>query len=276
MTAALRRLSCAAACVALAVAPLPGQVPADPLLSGFQLVGDYVLEVDAKDQPSAQIYKSPRSATYLLISSALPSPVLMDPAVGSVSTVNMMKVAKQKDGSVSLLADAALASQGRFEIEGSEIVFSADGHRVKLKPKPPLLKQQTAGALLAYNPVYARNAGAYRPDGAALKTLRSFGKPVRVQVFFGSWCPHCSTYVPHVIKVEEQLQGSKIQFVYYGLPQGAAMARDPEAKRLDVDQVPTGVVFVGGKEVGRIKGDGWRTPEATLTNILEVGATFGG
>ena len=99
---------------------------------------------------------------------------------------------------------------------------------------------------------------------------------MRVQIFFGSWCPHCTTYVPHVIKVEEQLKGSKIQFVYYGLPQGNAMSKDPEAKRLDVDQVPTGVVFVGGKEVGRIKGDGWRHPEATLKNMLEVGATFGG
>ena len=260
----------------LAAAPVAGQVPADPLLSGFLPVGEYLLEVDGKDQPSAQIYKSSRSATYLVISSALPSPVVIDPAVQSVVTVNMMKVAKQKDGSVSLLADAALADQGRFTIDDTDIAFSADGHQAKLKPRPPLLKQQTAQALLAYNPVYVRNAGAYSPDGSALRSLRSFGKPVRVQVFFGSWCPHCSTYVPHIIKVEEQLKGSKIQFEYYGLPQGPAMARDPEAKRLDVDQVPTGVVFVGGKEVGRIKGDGWRTPEATLKSMLEVGASLGG
>jgi hypothetical protein len=56
-----------------------------------------------------------------------------------------------------------------------------------------------------------------------------------------------------------------VQFEYFGLPRDL---KAPEAQRLKVKAVPTGIVYVNGKEVGRISGDGWKTPEATLAKIV--------
>jgi thiol-disulfide isomerase/thioredoxin len=100
-------------------------------------------------------------------------------------------------------------------------------------------------------------------------------KPVRVRVFFGSWCPHCKEQLPSLLRVEDELRGSssKIQFEYYGLPQG--FGKEPEAKKYNVGSVPTGIVFVDGMEVGRITGGDWSSPEKRLNALLNGKAAAG-
>jgi len=246
---------------------------ADPQLSDFQQIGTYALEIDGKEVPKAEIYKSDRSAAILVMVSDLPSPVLLNPGSFDVETVNLMKVAKQADGSIDLLANPGLQPQGTFQVDGEKVVFAADGHRLALKPRPPLLKMQTGNALFAFNPEYGRNAKGYEPDGAAVKALRGLSKPVRVLTVFGSWCPHCTEFVPRLLRVEQAIGASKIKFDYYGVPRGSEMLKDPEVARLAVKGVPTGIVYVGDKEVGRILGNGWSNPEATLQNLIQVGSS---
>jgi hypothetical protein len=69
--------------------------------------------------------------------------------------------------------------------------------------------------------------------------------------------------------VEDELKGSKVKFEYFGLPHDM---NDPEAKRLKVSGVPTGIVYVNGKEAGRITGNSWSTPETSLNTILGAAA----
>jgi thiol-disulfide isomerase/thioredoxin len=247
---------------------------ADPQLSDFQQIGTYALEIDGKDVPKAEIYKSDRSAAILVLVSDLPSPVLLNPGTFDVQTLNLMKVAKQADGSIDLLANPGLQPQGSFQVDGEKVVFGADGHRLALKPRPPLLKMQTGTALFAFSPEYGRNAKGYEPDGAAVKALRGQSKPVRVLTIFGSWCPHCTEFVPRLMRVEQAIGASKIKFDYYGVPRGSEMMKDPEVARLSVKGVPTGIVFIGDKEVGRILGNGWSNPEATLQSLIQVGSSI--
>lgn len=268
-----RRIVLNAACWWALAAPLLAQ-SAESQLVDFQRVGTYALEVDGKDAPKAEIYKSDRSAAFLLIASEMPSPVLLNPGSFKVETIQIMKIAKQQDGSIDLLPGATLQPQGAFEIDGEKVVFTADGHRLALKPRSPLLKQQAAATLFSYNPEYERNAKAYEPDNGIVKALRAQSKQVRVLTIFGSWCPHCTQYVPRLMRLEQALGASKIEFDYYGVPRGAEMSKDPEVKRLSVKAVPTGIVFVGDREVGRIYGDGWSNPEATLQNLIQVGSSI--
>jgi thiol-disulfide isomerase/thioredoxin len=247
---------------------------ADPQLSDFQQIGTYALEIDGKEAPKAEIYKSDRSAAILVLVSDLPSPVLLNPGTFDVQTLNLMKVAKQADGSIDLLANPGLQPQGSFQVDGEKVVFGADGHRLALKPRPPLLKMQTGTALFAFSPEYGRNAKGYEPDGAAVKALRGQSKPVRVLTIFGSWCPHCTEFVPRLMRVEQAIGASKIKFDYYGVPRGSEMMKDPEVARLSVKGVPTGIVFIGDKEVGRILGNGWSNPEATLQSLIQVGSSI--
>ena len=72
-----------------------------------------------------------------------------------------------------------------------------------------------------------------------------------------------------IMAVADRLEGSKITFDFYGLPPG--ISGDPEAGRMGIQAVPTGVVFIDGKEAGRISGNGWRVPELAINNLLVNG-----
>jgi thiol-disulfide isomerase/thioredoxin len=253
---------------AAAAVPAHGQaVPSDAVLRGFQRIGDYVLLVNGKEDKGAEIYQNSKIPAYLILASALPSPVLMTPRAGTVETVNLMKVAKQKDGSVDLLADASLAPQGKFQIDGEKVAFTSEGKQVSLNPNPPLLGIKKNADLKAHNPEYARTAQGYNPNPAVLAALKKEAQPVTVRVFFGSWCPHCRQHVPLLLKVEDQLGASKIHFEYYGLPRDF---KDPEAQRMKIKGVPTAVIYVNGRETGRMEGNDWTVPEASLSKLLGV------
>jgi thiol-disulfide isomerase/thioredoxin len=249
----------------LLAAPAQG-VPA----GDFQPSGEYSLAVDGKPVPAAEIYLNDKSPALLILTSALPSPVLLTPRAGTVETVNLMKVSKQKDGSVDLFADAVLAPLGQFQTAGGNITFTVQGKKVSLAPRPALLGLKTNADLKAYLPEYVRGARSYTPNAAAVADLRKGrSSPVTVRVFFGSWCPHCRQHVPLLLKIEDEVRNPKIRFQYYGLPR---TLDDPEAKRVGVHAVPTGIVYVNGKEAGRIATADWVAPELSLARILAAPA----
>jgi thiol-disulfide isomerase/thioredoxin len=255
---------------AAAAVPAHGQaVPSDAVLRGFLRIGDYVLVVNGKEDKGAEIYQNDKLPAYLILASSLPSPVLLTPRAGKVETVQLMKVVKQKDGSVDLLADAALAPQGKFQIEGEKVSFTSEGKQVSLNPNPPLLGLKKNADLKAHNPEYARTAQSYNPNPAAIAALKKEAQPVTVRVFFGSWCPHCRQHVPLILKVEDLLGPSKIHFEYYGLPHDD-FNKDAEARRLKIRSVPTGVVYVNGQETGRLQANDWTAPETSLSKLLGV------
>lgn len=251
--------------VALAL-PALAQPPVDAVLKDFARSGEYLLMINGKPAPVYEIYKNDTLPAYLILSPALPSAVLLTPRTMAVETVPPAKIVRQKDGTVGLAADADLKLQGQFKLEGDKVVFAADGRKGSLGPNPPLLGLQKAPALKNHSPEYVVGARAYKPNAQVVAALRKSAKPAKVKVFFGSWCPHCKQHLPSLLRVEEELKGSPIQFEYYGLPQ--RFGNDPEAKKYNVDGVPTGIVFVNGKEVGRITLGDWTAPETRLNNLL--------
>jgi thiol-disulfide isomerase/thioredoxin len=253
------------ACGAGAAAPAAAQtVPSDAVLRGFELSGDFVLVLEGKEQPKAEIYFSETARAYLLISSDFPSPILVSAPTQSVDSVDLMKVSKQPSGGIDLLADAVLEPAGKYKVDGANIEFTYSGKRLRLSPRPHILGKHAGAELLAANPAYERKARNYNPDAGILKRLKAQKEPVRILTFFGSWCPHCSAHVPLLLKVEQGLAGSKIQFEYLGMPKGPAFAEVPEAKQYRIEGVPTAILFIGDKEIGRIPNSQWSNPEVAL------------
>jgi len=250
-------------------------VPSDSVLRGFEPSGEYALLVDGIPVPKAEIFQNDKLPAILVLTSALPAPVLLTPRAGTAETVNIMKVAKQKDGTVDLLADAVLSPLGRFERAGDNIKFVCGGRKVSLNPKPPLTGLRQGADLKAHNPEYVRSASIYRPNSDAIAALKKEPKPVTVRVYFGSWCPHCRQHVPLILRVEDELKGSLVKFEYFGLPRPPEAWQVPEVQRLKVGGVPTGIIYIGGKEIGRITGDGWNAPEVLLNKIVNGPATKG-
>jgi thiol-disulfide isomerase/thioredoxin len=234
----------------------------DSHFRGFEPNADHVLVVAGQERPAAEIFLSQSARSYLILSSDLPSPVLVNVGEQTVETVNLMKVARQLDGSVDLLADATLESAGSFRIEGEELAFDVSGKSLRLKASPWTLGKTTGPDLLASNAAYRYTAHGFHPDPAILKRLKNGKEPVRVLTFFGSWCPHCKRHLPLLLKTEKALAGSKFQFEYYGLPR--PFDGDAEAKKHGVASVPTAILFVGGKEVGRIPASQWSNPEVAI------------
>jgi hypothetical protein len=158
----------------LAVASIVGAqggVPSDSVLRGFQPIGEYVLIVNGKPV-GGEIYQNEQLPAILVMSSSLSSPVLLTPRSGSVESVHIMKVAKQKDGSVDLLADAVLAPLGQFKMNGENVTFNYQGKSVSLNPKPPLVGRHGGQVLKTHNPLYVRTANTYKPNGAAIASSR--------------------------------------------------------------------------------------------------------
>lgn len=258
-------LAAALALLVGSLAPLAAQPVPDPLFRDFVQTGNFAVEIDGKPA-SAEVYESERARALLVMSSALASPVLVNLRSRRVETVGLMSLAKRGDGTIDVLADAQISPLGEFAIADEGVSFDAGGKEVSLTTRESLTGRQRAQALTEYDPSYARGAAAYDPSKALLTQLRQQTQPVRVQVFFNSKCGVCKQMVPRIIKVERELAGSKIAFEYYGVPD--SFKGDAEVEKKDVHGVPTGIVYVNGKEVGRISGSEWRMPELALKNVL--------
>ncbi len=256
------------AALALVLLAAPSPAAAQGATADFQPI-DYVVTFDGTEI-EAGVWQSRIAGEMLIVSDQLPSPVRLVLREARAETVQFMKVDQRADGGVTVLPDASDRQLGKFQVAtgAAGVSFSLDGKTVELKQKPPLLGSQDLGGMKEYSRDYVRLAEQYKPSKPFLDRLRTESRPVRVEVYFGSWCPFCQEMVPRMMRVAEELGGSKIEVDFYGLPQGEAFTTDPKAKALDIHGVPTGVVYIGDKEVGRIQSNGWKIPELTLNSLL--------
>ena len=252
--------------LAAGLVPSAAQMSADAVFSDFKPNGEFLFDLDGKTLDHAEIYLSDRAAAYLVIAPELSSPLLISPRTQSVESVSFMKVAKREDGTIDLLADASFNRLGGFRIANHEVIFQVKGQQARLRAKPPLLGEHHAETLRAYKPEYGRLADEYAPTAPAVAALRAQGREVRVRVYFGTWCPVCGRLVPRIIKVAESLEGSKVSFEYHGLPQ--PMNDDPETERFGIHGVPTAIVYVGDKEIGRLSGGDLDAPEKAISKLV--------
>ena len=259
-----------AAALASGAPLLAQQIPADPVLRDFEPIGEYVLEVGNVPLPALKMYRSrPAGAAVLITGNGIPGPLLLVPRERAVKRVPEGKVVVGADGVAFLLADAQLARESAFATEGRDVVFTVGNAMARLREKPHLVGPHPASDLASHDVGYAFRSRRYSPSAPVVQALRQLRTPVKVRVFFGSWCPHCSETVPKVMKVGEALAGSPVQIEYYGVPSGF---EDAEAKRLGVNSVPTGIVYVGGREVGRISGFDWNIPELAIKKVVDKAA----
>jgi len=244
--------------------PLPARQAAN-LPSEFRRISDYFLVVNDQ-RVAAEIYQSERPGAVLVLSSALPAPALF--MADSVATVNPEKLEKKPDGVVNLRPEGVLAPEGKYEYVDDEVRFTFQGRQGVLRPQPPLLGLRTLEEVTSHNPEYLTGARSYSASAPALGALRKEQRPVTVRIYYGSWCSHCRKLVPHAVKLEQELKAGKIRFEYFGVR--GNFTSDPEINKIGVKSIPTGVVYVNGREVGRIVGDeAWNSLESALHGILK-------
>ena len=266
-----RRAPLAALALLLAsAAPVAAQqIPPDPVLRDFEPIGEYVLEVGGVDVPGARVYLARRAGSaVLVVGQGLPGALLLSPRTKSVQRIESAKVVVGPDGFAYVLADAAQVQESVYQPAGRDLTFTVGGKPARLKERAPLLGLHPAGDLTRYDPGYAFRSKRYTPSPAVVRAVKtSAAQPVRVRVFFGSWCPHCSQVVPKILKIADELASTPVKFEFYGLPMG--FVNEPEAQKARITAVPTAVFYSGGREIARIGGHEWSIPELAIKRALD-------
>ncbi|RMG46150.1 MAG: thioredoxin [Acidobacteria bacterium] len=258
--------------VALAAAALPATAGTPGEEVAFALTGHYQLRIDGELDPGARLYLSAGTPRLLVVTERLAGPVLVVSRERTVRALPAGAVECSDDGETCrarIGEGSGGGGAGSVSVLAGKLRFQAFGRLVVVEPHDPLLGLFSAEELLAAIPEYRRGAAAYTPRRGDLRLLATVEEPVDVEVFFGSWCPHCERYVPRLLSVARALEGEPIRFRFRGLPRD--FAEDPLARQYGIEATPTAVVRRGTRELGRITGAMWEHPEAALSAVL-----FGG
>jgi len=73
---------------------------------------------------------------------------------------------------------------------------------------------------------------------------------VRIEVFFGSWCPHCREIVPQFLKSIQSIGNHGFEVTLTGVPHPPFDTYAP-AREKGIRGVPTFIVYRGDEELGR-------------------------
>src|SRR5512136_540455 len=122
-------------------------------------------------------------------------------------------------------------------------------------------------AILEHSPDWQGIMASYQPEAGALDKLRALGREVRIEVFFGSWCSDSIAHVPAFFKVLDLVDTPLIRAEYFGVPE-AKEKRAEYCRGRDVVKLPTFIVFVDGREAGRIAETPQKSVEEDLVRIL--------
>jgi thiol-disulfide isomerase/thioredoxin len=121
----------------------------------------------------------------------------------------------------------------------------------------------TRESILERKPDWRVAIAAYQPRPEVVDRIRGLAREVRLEVYFGSWCPDCAAHLPAFFRILELADTPLLKVSYVGVPQSKDK-RGPTCTERQIARVPTFVVFVDGREIGRIV----ETPEKSLEEDL--------
>ncbi|OYT15285.1 MAG: hypothetical protein B7C24_13750 [Bacteroidetes bacterium 4572_77] len=97
------------------------------------------------------------------------------------------------------------------------------------------------------------------------KIFQENKEEVYVEVYFASWCGDSQDYIPPFVELMKRINMSRV--TYYALSRKKYMPNMDTAK-LNIELVPTFIVFKGDEEIGRIIESPEDSLEKDLWNIL--------
>lgn len=234
-------------------------------VNNLERTGEWQVVIEGAVPDDARLWFSQADAVFVLSTSKLPFPVLIDARSSAVIELDPSAIGA---GELTRLpASARKDSVSKLVPGQGEALFSIKGTVARLRFNA-LEGESTAEDLYEHSPDYRTKAASYEPNATDLSALAAWNGKATVRIMFGTWCGVCKNYMPNLMGVAEKLTGSNIQFEYFGLPASNPWEH-PEVSRLAIEELPTAVVFVDGKEAGRFAGaDGFRQPEKMLSNAL--------
>lgn len=232
------------------------------------LSGGYILEVDGHPDPKARFFEGEPPQQVVVVSGDGAGFVL-DRPTQSVRRLEKRLVRDNAPGSLTLLPGAAGEPlPGGYQADGPGVRFRDTAHSYYVTLKPPLIGELTVEQILAHSPEFRLAMDQYVPSPAAIEALKHCAPGARIEVFFGTWCPHCRQRIPLLLKTLELARGSPMAVRIVGLPR--PFGQEKVALERGVRSVPTLIAYDGLREVGRMQGQDWERPEESLTRLLPM------
>lgn len=194
---------------------------------------------------------------------------LLQPAKRRVLTLAAGQVKLAATGPTAILSGSLPDNGTPVKLTPAALTFDVKGHFVKVLPTPPLLGEVKAEDFLNLCPEFQEDESNYEPDSETVARLANATKHHTVEVFFGSWCPHCQKVLPQLIKSLRMADNSKLEVKWIGLPR--LFSNEPRVKHREVRGVPTIIVLEGEREVGRFSGVDNIPVEVSLANLVQPG-----
>jgi thiol-disulfide isomerase/thioredoxin len=229
----------------------------------------FSVEVDGGKSPDGVVFEQ-RGTPNLM--GQLPDGAwfLLMPPQRKVVLLDPNQVQVSQDGRGVLMSGAIPVEKARgVKFGPGEITFDLATHWLVVRPMPDLLGEVNAEDFLELCPDFQDREEAYQPQADPVQQIAKVNGKVTVEVFFGSWCPHCQQVLPRLIKSLRMADNSNLEIKWIGLPR--TFGNEPEVKARDVKGVPTVIVFREGQEVGRFSGTESVPVEESLAKLVQSG-----
>jgi thiol-disulfide isomerase/thioredoxin len=232
----------------------------------------YAVEVDGEYPPDALFYRSDMRGKFFIDIPSLRNGLLMDLQAKKMFGISR-NLMSDEDGVLRfqdpIPPDAPAYA---FSIDGPVIRCQAEDKNLRVLPvlsRPPAVGEMTIEALITDRREYREAMKLYTPDTQAIQVVSSYGKPVDLEVYFGTWCSHCKKYVPRILRVLQDVDNRNIRLKLIAVPKEFGEDEGPWQGK-DLRVVPTVILKKDGKEITRLSTAETATPEVELAGVLAV------
>jgi thiol-disulfide isomerase/thioredoxin len=263
----LVRLGAALAVLALAAPPLlfAADVTCQPDY-------DFCVEVDGDYPADARFYRSETRGQFFIDIPAMANGFLMDLKAKQLTAVPRDRITRGEEDLTYQDGLPADAPAYAFSIDGPIIRFDAGSRKVRILrvlDRPALVGEVAIDELLVDRAEYRAGMSNYTPDETALRAVSSYDKPIKIDIYFGTWCPHCKKYVPKILRIANDADNNQIVFNPIGVPKNFGAEEGPwSGKKIQV--IPTVIISQNGKEITRLSTHDSALPEIELAGILQA------
>ena len=256
-----RHLALAASLLALVYAVAPARAQEKPAAQGapaaaWEATFDWSLEIEGVLSLESLFFKEQTSDRLLILPAGSADAAVLDQTGKKITVLQRSQIKIAPDGESAQLAAAAIegrpTSQYTLDVQRGAVIFHLGNRRMKIVTRAPLQGPTTPEEIFKHSPVYRKGMDAYHPEAVEVQKIKWARGPVKIEVFFGTWCPHCKVIIPQLMKTVAEAASHDLAIAYIGVPR--RFDQWPEARAKGVRGLPTLIFYRDGKEFGRIPG----------------------
>ncbi|HKQ98645.1 MAG TPA: thioredoxin family protein [Candidatus Polarisedimenticolia bacterium] len=235
---------------------------------------DFCIEVDGSFPPDARFFVGDARGKFLVDIPSQSKSLLIDLPSKKAVTVPRNNVKPDGAAGAVRVVDPGVSGAPAYalSIEGPVLRFNTDTSKVrvlKVTERPPIIGPVTFDTLVADRIEYREGMKAYEPNKTAIDAIKASKKPVEIEAYFGTWCPHCKMYMPKFLRVIQDAGNPNIKLTLVGVPKDFGNKEGPWAGK-NIQAIPAVMVKYQGNELTRLSAAEGVLPEEELAALLKT------